>query len=365
VGGRGFVSALDTPPDVAGEIEAPFREARQRRRRRWIAGTLILLVVLASAALGIAIARNGSHPPRPAHRQTGLPEWSPPPGSRSAPPSEFVTGDNKGGIGVYSTASGKLTRELSAQTSGGPDQQPSPSADGSSVYFVQPLGDCAATIQAIPMSGSERSVTAVSVPGTIALDPAPSPNSELLAWVGSACGSGGAQSTLYLSNQATGQRSNLGLYTGRTNDNGIAWSHDGALLAVEAVPSVKVLHIGEPVASARSLTVPSGCTLSDPAFLSHQDQLAVVRSCSSATSGNGSSELVLYNARTGAPVALMAKLPFEEEFRSLSVDSVGHVLVGVSRNDGSAETALVSGRHLTSISDQSPTGAQWITRGRN
>jgi hypothetical protein len=364
LGGRGFVSALDTPPDVADEIEALFREARQRRRRRWVAGALILLVVLASAAVGIAVARSGSHSPRPAHVRAGLPEWSAQPGSRIAPPAEFVTGDNKGGIGVYSTASGKLVRELSAQTNGGPDQQPAPSAGGSSVYFVRPQGACAASIQTIPISGSQQSVTAVSVPGTIALDPAPSPDSGVLAWVGSVCGSVGAQPTLYLSNQATGQRSDLGPYTGRPNDNGIAWSHDGALLAVEAAPIVKVLDARDLSKPAQLLTVRPGCMLTDPVFASFNDQLAVIRTCFATSSEQGSSDVVIYSAKTGHALALAAKAPQEVNFQSLSIDPSGHVLVGLSPINGSAETALLNRGRLVTISDQAPTGAQWITAGR-
>ncbi len=357
------MSALDTPPDVAGEIEVLFREARQRRRRRWVVGLGLLLLVMAVVAATLAISFNGSQSPRPAHRQSGLQEWSPPPGSRNAPPGEFVTGDNKGGIGVYSTASGKLTRELSAQTSGGPDQQPSPSALGRSVYFVQPEGACASSIQMIPVSGSQQSVPAVSVPGTIALDPAPSPNSALLAWVGSVCGSGAAQSTLYLSNQATGQRSDLGPYTGRTNDEGLAWNRDGSLLALEAAPTVKVLDARDLSEPAQLLTVRPGCMVTDPAFVSNHDQLAVIRTCFAASGGEGSSDVVIYSAKTGRALALAVKAPPGASLQSLSIDPSGHVLVGLSRISG-AETALLSDGRLVTISDHSPTGAQWITAGR-
>jgi hypothetical protein len=50
-------------------------------------------------------------------------------------PTFFVAGDNAGGIGVYSTATGRLVRTVARQTSGGPDQQAVLSADDRTVFF--------------------------------------------------------------------------------------------------------------------------------------------------------------------------------------------------------------------------------------
>jgi Tol biopolymer transport system component len=357
------VSTLDTPPDVAENVEALFREARQRRRRRWMVGIGSLILAVAVVAAIIVISTSAGHSPSPVHRHTGLPQWRPSAAARSPEPSQFVTGDNQGGIGVYSTATGKILRQLSAQTSGGPDQQPSLSVRGS-VYFVQPQGSCASSIQAVSVTGSQGSTTAVSAPGIMALDPAPSPTSSLLAWVGSACGSGGVQSTLYITNQATGQRSDLGPFTGRANDEGIAWSPDGTLLAEEAAPTVKLLDIHESSDSAKPLTVQSGCILSDPSFVSVHE-LAVVRSCFATSSDSGSSEVLIYNTETGKATFLAGKLPAGQEFQSLSADADGHLLVGVSQASGSAHTALLRAGRFVPISDASPTGAQWVGPGRN
>ena len=357
------MSTLDTPPDVAENVEALFREARQRRHRRWVIGLGCLLLVVAVVAATIAIGQNASHAPPPVHRHAGLPQWRPSAASRSTEPSQFVAGDNQGGIGVYSTATGQHLSQLSPQTSGGPDQQPSLSFVGGSVYFVQPQGSCSSSIQTVPVTGLQQPTTAVSIPGTIALDPAPSPASSLLAWVGSSCGSGGAQSTLYLSNQATGQRSDLGPYTGRANDEGIAWSPDGTLLAEEAAPTVKLLDSHDAFRSAKALTVQSGCILSYPSFVSDHE-LAVVRSCFATTNASRSSEVLIYSAETGKPTFLAGKLPSGDEFQSLSADAEGDLLVGVLPASGTAQTALLRGGHLVPISDHSPTGAQWVSTGR-
>ena len=355
------MSALDTPSDVADEVEALFREARQRRRRRWIAGISLLVIVLVAAGVGLAVAQTRSHSPRLVHGQTGLPKWNPQSASESSPPSDYVAGDNEGGIGLYSTATGRLIRQLSAQTPGGPDQQAMPSASGASVYFVQPEGPCAASVQRVPVTASQPSTTAISVSGTIALDPAPSPSSDLVAWVGSLCGSE-IQSTVYLSNESTGQRSDLGPYTGRTNDDGLAWSKDG-LLAAESWPTVKVLDTSDLSKPAQLLTVRPGCMLSDPTFLSTHDQLAVISTCASTASVQGSSDVLIYRAKTGRPIGFVVKAPRRADFQSLSVDSSGHVLVGIAPIGGGAETALVRNGRLITVSDQSPTGAQWIAAG--
>jgi Tol biopolymer transport system component len=263
---------------------------------------------------------------------------------------------------VYSTATGKILRQLSAQTSGGPDQQASLSVRGS-VYFVQPQGSCASSIQVVPVTGSHGSTTAVSAPGIMALDPAPSPTSSLLAWVGSVCGSGTAQSTLYTSNQTTGQRSDLGPYSGRANDEGLAWSPDGKLLAEEAPPTVKLLEVHGSSDSAKPLTVQSGCILSDPSFVSVHE-LAVVRSCFATTRDSRSSEVWIYSTETGKATFIAGKLPAGKEFQSLSADADGHLLVGVSQDSGSARTALLRAGRLVPISDASPTGAQWAGAGQ-
>lgn len=362
MGGRAFVSAVDTPPNVGREVEVLFREARQRRRRRWVAGISILVLVLVAAGIGIAVAQTGGHSPPLVHQHLGPPEWSTPTASKSAPPSDFVAGDNQGGIGVYATATGRLIRHLSGQTSGGPDQQPVVSASGTSVYFVQPQGPCSASIQTVPVSGSQPSSTAISGSGIIALDPAPSPSPGLVAWVGALCGSE-SQPTLYLSNETTGQRSDLGPYTGRTNDEGLAWSNDGTLLAVEASPIVKVLDASDLTGPAQQLTVRAGCMLSDPAFVSYHDELAVINTCPTTAGGPGSSDVLIYSAKTGHPVALAVKAPRGAAFQSLSVDSSGHVLVGLSPINGGAEIAFLSNGRLITVSHQSPTGAQWITAG--
>jgi hypothetical protein len=269
-----------------------------------------------------------------------------------------VAGDGNGGIGVYSTTTGNLVRTISTQGSGGPDQQAVLTGTGI-VYFTQPEGACGGTIQAVPMSGISRSVQVVSVPGTLALEPEPNPTSTVLAWVGVTCGPNGTRSSLMLTNIATGSSANLGPYFGRDSDNGLSWSRDGGLLAVEAAPTVKVLRVGDSALVSRSLVVARSCFLTDPAFLPSPRQIAVVRTCYTATGSEKSSNLLVYDAATGVPTALIAAAPNGETIQSVSVDADGHILVGVSNSSAGAETSEVRHGRFVTVSRWSTTGAEW------
>ncbi|HXC77317.1 MAG TPA: hypothetical protein VNU19_09720 [Candidatus Acidoferrum sp.] len=127
---------------------------------------------------------------------------------------------------------------------------------------------------------------------------------------------------------------------------------------------MKVLDARDLSKPAQLLTVRPGCILTDPVFASYNDQLAVIRTCFATSSEQGSSDVVIYSAKTGHALALAAKAPQEANFQSLSIDPSGHVLVGLSPINGSAETAFLNKGGLVTVSDQAPTGAQWITAGR-
>ena len=152
---------------------------------------------------------------------------------------------------MYATATGRLVSHLSLQTGGGPDQQAVLASNGRTVYFAQPTGTCGGVIDTVPISGGTRAMTVIDEPGTLALEPEASPTSAELAWVGVTCEPGGTASTLYVTNVATGQLSDLGPYTGQGNDDGLSWSDDGTLLAVEAAPAIRILPIHDSTGTAR------------------------------------------------------------------------------------------------------------------
>ena len=341
---------------TAPEGEALIKEARRRtRRRRAGVAVAIVAIVALIVALAVALTRSTPSPVRP---RLGLPQWVAPTAAKQPLPKLFVTGDNRGGIGVYSTATGDLLRTLSPQTSGGPDQQAVVGSQGR-VYFAQPDGACSSTIEAVPLSGASGSNTVVSMAGMLALDPAPSPTSSELAWVGVTCGSNNPQAMLYLSNAVTGLRIDLGPYTGRSSDDGISWSVDGKLLAVEAAPTIRILHVGDSVSSGALLHVGKGCLLTDPAFLPSPRQVAAVRTCYVSGGSEASSDLLAFNAATGQPLGRIATAPPNSTIQSASVDTDGHVLVGVVHGETGADNAVVRNGRLTTISRSSPTGAQW------
>ncbi len=76
----------DLQPDVAAAIEALFREARQRRRRRWVGGAIMAALLVASAGMLVAISGAGqggsgrgpgSSPPPSSARLVQLAETAP------------------------------------------------------------------------------------------------------------------------------------------------------------------------------------------------------------------------------------------------------------------------------------------------
>ncbi len=338
------------------EGEALIKEARRRTRRRRAGVTVAIVAMFALiVALTFALTRSTPSPARP---RLGLPQWIAPATAKQPMSTLFVAGDNHGGIGVYSTATGDLLRTLSPQTSGGPDQQ-AVVGSGGRVYFAQPDGACSGNIESVPLSGASGSTSVVSVAGMLALDPASSPTSSNLAWVGVTCGSNNAQATLYLSNAVTGLHIDLGPYTGRNSDDGISWSGDGKLLAVEAAPTIRILRVGDSVSSSALLHVGKGCVLTDPAFLPSPLQVAAIRTCYASAGVETSSDLVAFDAATDQPLARIFTASRSSTTQSVSVDGDGHVLVGVVHSDTGAVTAVVRNGRLTSLSSTSPTGAEW------
>jgi hypothetical protein len=166
-------------------------------------------------------------------------------------------------------------------------------------------------------------------------------------------------SSLYVTNQANGVVTLLGSYSGRNSDDGIAWSKDGKLLAVENGPTVQVVPEGQPLHSGKTLVVSTGCTLSNPAFLPADNYVAVARTCYGTKGLLISSAVLVYGSTAGRPVARVVEAPAGGTIQSISVDRSGHILVAFSTGFGGAELAQVSHGRLVVISTSSPTGAEW------
>jgi hypothetical protein len=358
------MTVTDSPATDISDLEAHslFEEARRRRRRRWFIGLILSVVVSLAVALFVSLHSGAPRPIAPP--RGGLPRWTPPQGKPQAAPALYVAGDGNGGIGAYSTANGALIRTISPQGPGGADQQVKLSRSRQFVFFTQPTGPCSGNILNGPVSGSSAPAVVVSDPRTLALSPSPSPTSMDLAWVGVTCGSTGSttSSTLYITNLATGERSDLGAFSGQHSDDAISWNSDGTRLAVESGTTVAMFDINQ--SSPRNvglLDVTGGCTLTSPTFLSQGNQLAVIRTCYGTARTPGTSQVLVFNVFTGKPVAIVASSPQGTTFQGLSVDASGqHVLLGVVTNfPPSAHNMQLESGRLVAVNGKSPTDAQW------
>jgi hypothetical protein len=352
----------ESPPEIVCDIaaQALFEEARRRRRsrRRWSAA--VLFVVIAIVA-GFVLANRTGPPLRHALPRGELPEWTATHGATHRAPATYVAGDGKGGIGMYSTATGTLIRTISPEESGDLDQEAMLSANRESVYFAQQVGPCGGVILRAPMSGASYPSVAISIPGMLALDPSPSPTSSDLAWIGDTCGASGTASTttLYITNQTTHVTSQIGSL-GSIGDSKIAWSRNGKQIAVENGHTIEVVAANPVIWShAKPMEVANGCTLTSPAFLSRSNQLAAIRYCWSSPSRPSTSAALVFNVTTGKPIARIASAPRFAAFQGLSVDRTGtHILLGVA-SPATAMTETVEDGRLVTVSSASPTGAEW------
>jgi hypothetical protein len=354
---------LTAPPaevSSATSAHALFEEARRRRRRRY--RTAIASLVLVSGVIAGVVTTLSSSPSKPlAKHQGSLPRWSPPSGPDRTTPSVFVAADGQGGVGLYETATGRLTRTLSPEEVGGPDEQAVLSENRRLVYFVQPSGACSGVIRSVPTTGATEPTTVVSSPTALATEPSPSPNAADLAWIGASCESGSTvTSDLYVTDLKSGVVTELGAFQ-PTADNGMAWSPNGRQLAVENGQTIDLIAATPgSLSRSRSMTIGSGCRLTSPVFLLHAQQIAAIRTCSEANSTMETSTVLAYDTATGEPVAVIAAAPAGATFQGLSVDaSRTHLLVGVVRPSSTARIVQVDHGRLVTVSTSSPTDAQW------
>ena len=262
---------------------------------------------------------------------------------------------------MYSTATGTLVRTISPEESGELDQEAMLSEDRNTVYFAQEHGPCSGTILHVGVSGARVPSVAVSIPGTMALDPSPSPTSSSVAWVGNTCSASGTvtASTLYLTDQTTHVTTQLGSL-GSIGDARIAWSRNGKQLAVENGHTVEILAANRMGWNqAKPMEVANGCKLFSPAFLSRSSQLAAIRYCWGSSGRPSTSTALVFDVATGKPMARIASAPRSTAFQGLSVDRTGtHILIGVA-GPATATTVEVTGGRLKTVSATSPTGAEW------
>jgi hypothetical protein len=147
-----------------------------------------------------------------------------------------------------------------------------------------------------------------------------------------------------------------------SNDDGIAWSRDGKLLAVETGETIEVVAARQAsLTQAKAMQVTSGCRLTSPVFLSRPNELAVIRTCSGNVGETETSAALVFNTETGKPVSLIASAPRGSTFQGLSVDeSGGHILLGVvSSVPVSGTNIQVENGRLVTVSKHSPTDAEW------
>jgi hypothetical protein len=346
------------------ELEAQllFEEARRRRHRRWSIGTTTIFA-LALAAFLVVTLRPGTPRSNP-QPHVGLPRWTPSQGKHLPAPALFVSGDGTGGVGVYSTATGSLIRSLSPQGLGGPDQQIVLSNNRESVFFTQPTGQCSGNILSGPISGSSAPTVVVSDPGSLALSPAPNPNSAELAWVGVTCGSSGSTATsmLHITNLVTGATTDLGPFSGQRDYQEISWNSDGTRLAVENGASVAIFDTGpSSLKQVGLLAVTKGCTVASPIFLPQPNEIVATRTCYDTSGTSEASQVLVFNAATGKPISVVAAAPHGASFQGVSVDRSGqHFLLGVvNKFPPSAQNMQLEHGRLVALSHYVPTDAQW------
>lgn len=358
------MTLTEAPPTRARarDAEALFKEARRRRRRRWAIGTA---AVLAAASIVTFLLRPSSRAPRaqrPLHG--GLERWTPPKGGSHPAPAFYVAGDGQGGVGLYSTSTGVLTRSLSSQTSGGPDSDVMLSADRRWIFFSQATGTCTANILRVPISGTGSPDVVVSVPQTLAISPTSSPTSNELAWLGVACGAAGSYGspTLYVTDMSTGVRDDLGTVSGQSGDDAIAWNHAGTQLAVEDGNTIELFDATSgTLTESGDLGVAANCRLSSPSFLAQRFEVGVIRTCFSGKTAGSVTQVLAFNTKTGRPVSVIATAPIGAVFQGLSVDASGtDVLLGfVPRSASSAELVRLDGRRKVVVSRHAITDAEW------
>ena len=203
----------------------------------------------------------------------------------------------------------------------------------------------------------------VSVPGTLASSPSPSPTSEELAWVDVTCGPMDAAgvTTLYLTDLISGSTTDLGTVSAANSDDEIAWSPDGSRLAVENAGTVTIfVRQAQSFTKSVSLRAANSCRLTSPAFLARRYEVAVVSSCD-GTAARHADRIIGFDASTGNQVGVLVTAPTGARFQGLSIDPSGrYVLVGIVRSDpAGAELTRIDGTRLVTVSRNSVTGADW------
>ena len=168
------------PTDAPADIDALFREAKRRRRRRWLVGVLVLaLLVLAAVTVRASPLASPRTPP---HLRSGDKVS---PALSSGSPREIVGWTSSFKVDVVSTATGHVVRTLASNVAIFAPGLPNVSvAPGGTVYFesAEPAPSSKAVdtgdqIFSVPITGGPaRDIAAGS-------DPQVSPNGRFLAFI--------------------------------------------------------------------------------------------------------------------------------------------------------------------------------------
>ena len=336
-----------------------FKEARRQRRRRWALGAT--LIVVASLVLGVLLFTWSATPRSETHPHANFSRLPATDGAHRLP-GNYVAGDGTGGVGVYSTATGSLIRTLSTPSPGGPDGQVVLSADRQSVFFAQPSGTCGGNILRVPTSGAGTPKTVVSVPGTLAVSPSPSPTSSELAWIGVACEPNGAAggSSLYLTDLTSGSTSDLGAISATSSDDEIGWSPDGTHIGVENSGTVTIfVRQAQSFDKSLSLRRPNNCTLTSPAFRARRYEVAVISSCYGDAASHAD-RVIVFDASTGKQIGTLATRRSAQSSKdSRSTLRGGTPFWELFATIPGAELARIDGTRLVTVSRTSVTDADW------
>ena len=182
--------------------------------------------------------------------------------------------------------------------------------------------------------------------------------------MGVTCGPTGSttSSTLYITNLATGVRTDLGAFSGQHSDEEISWNSDGTRLAVKSGATVAIFETNpSSLKQVELLVVTSGCTLASPTFLSQPNEIAAIRTCYGTARTSGTSQILVFNAATGKPTAVVASAPHGASFQGISVDASGqHILLGVVTSfPPTAQNMQLEKERLVTVSQHAPTDAEW------
>jgi WD40 repeat protein len=350
------MTTTESPPDLVAvnESQLLFREARQRRKRRWLVAGIASLafVVLLGIILSALAIHSGGGSPRPVTNP------SPAPPAASMPKEMVVWRDFK--IEVIASANGQLVRTLAPDPGlfrGVP--APSISPDGT-VYFdrgAEPTPGVPITqIVSVPLRGGPTSIVAQGH------DPVVSPNGNLLAYL-DYVDITGAPPSIVVRDVRTGKETAWQSSSSQFDINGLSWSPDSASLAFTVIrPSAdkasgtvtsQVIDVSTPpVALDRAPLIPLPQGMSFAGYINPNQGIGVAQR-RDAISRATSFQLSIVDVRSGHVVRRLPPMAgslavgnvYDGAEGTVQVDQSGQhlALVGAGTGSGSLSTWTITG----------------------